>query len=239
MRTVGAVLRQGNAGSRGRDRQQHDCAKVQSLMHDPSRHRDRLGRLGPHAFLVDPDELEHAGFGGLKLELEIRVGRNRAFKIAPENEFAVELATERVDDHAWDQLAACVLAKARFHDVRNQRLDVDGLAFSNFLFVEPDAGFGLCHDALRYALRVRGRLPTLPRMRRRVGGQPPHPPIVTLICRDAEKKVPSLNLATAMTSWVAASRMRVEASGTLKLEKRNRITRAFGFAGATTRISCT
>src|SRR6266481_4468283 len=70
-------------------------------------------------------------------------------------------------------------------------------------------------------------------------GQPPQPPIVTLICRDAEKNVPSLSRATAMTSCVAASRMRVEASGTLMVEKRNRITRAFGFAGATTRISCT
>ena len=45
--------------------------------------------------------------------------------------------------------------------------------------------------------------------------QPPQPPIVTLICREAWKNVPSLNLATAITSWVSASRMRVEASGTL------------------------
>jgi hypothetical protein len=30
--------------------------------------------------------------------------------------------------------------------------------------------------------------------------QPPQPPIVTLICRDAEKNVPSLILATAITS---------------------------------------
>jgi hypothetical protein len=30
--------------------------------------------------------------------------------------------------------------------------------------------------------------------------QPPQPPIVTLICRDAEKNVPSLSLATAITS---------------------------------------
>src|SRR5215467_9356648 len=61
--------------------------------------------------------------------------------------------------------------------------------------------------------------------------QPPQPPIVTLIGREAEKNVPLLSLATAMTSWVAASRMRVDASGTLLDEDRNRITRAFGFSG--------
>src|SRR5262249_1804879 len=164
--------------------------------------------------------------------------------IAAEDELAIQLAAEGVDDHARDGLAACVLPQSGLHDVRNQRLDVDCLALPDFLFVEPDTGFDLlCHGFLPNPLGVLGFLAgmILSKSRRFFGimRQPPQPPIVTLICREAERNVPSLNLATAITSWVAASRMRVDASGTLRAEKRNRITRAFGFAGASTRISCT
>src|SRR4029077_4315074 len=115
----------------------------------PSRHLDRLARLDQRAFVIDPGELERAGFRRLELELEIRVGRNRAFQIAAENELAVEFARKDIDDHARDRLAAYVLAKSGLHDVRNQRLDVDRLALPNFLLVEPDAGFGLCHGGLQ------------------------------------------------------------------------------------------
>src|SRR5215468_3272038 len=191
----------------------------------PSRYLDGFRHLYARAFVIDPGEFERAGLGRFELELEIRIGGNRAFEVAAENKLAVELARESVDDHERDWLAARVFAQTGLHHVRDQRLDVDGVAFLDVFLVEPDAGLDFCHGALRMVANARS--------------QPPQPPIVTLICREAWTKLPSLNLATAITSWVSASRMRVEASGTLADEKRNRITRAFGFAGASTRISCT
>ena len=73
-----------------------------------------------------------------------------------------------------------------------------------------------------------------------MAAQPPQPPIVTLTCLLAIKNEPSFILATAITSCVAARRMRVLASATpLAGEKWNVTTPERGFSLATIMTSVT
>src|SRR5215470_11391478 len=55
------------------------------LMIGPSRYLDGFRRLYARAFVIDPGEFERAGLGRFELELEIRIGGNRAFEVAAEN----------------------------------------------------------------------------------------------------------------------------------------------------------
>src|SRR5262249_21255907 len=143
------------------------------------------------------------------------------FKIGSENRLAVKFASKLVDDLARDRLAILVLALAGLHDVRQQRLDFDDLAF---------LGFG---RKLEPWLFRHVRLPISL-------DQPPQPPMVTFTSFWLVKNSPLLVFATAMMFWVAARRIRVDASALPDNgEKWNVATPGFGLPSATMRISLT
>ena len=114
----------------------------------------------------------------------------------------MKLARELVDDLARDRLALRILALARFHLVRDQRLDLDQLA-----------GCGLGRHA-----HARGRfgghgviLTLIVVVVGRAVGQPPQPPMVTLTLALAMWSEPFDISATQTMFCVCASRMRVAA----------------------------
>ena len=78
---------------------------------------------------VGPRELERAAFLGLDENGHIGIGGDCRMHVGAEHFLAVEGSDELVDDQARNQLAGlAVLARAGFHHVGNQRLDLDDLA---------------------------------------------------------------------------------------------------------------
>src|SRR5262247_3204886 len=101
-------------------------------------HRDVLVRDYRAAVVIPPGEVERAALFDLGGELEVGIRCDRGVEVAAKHRPSVELARERIDDLARDDVAVLVPAQAIFHDVGNQRLDLNDLSPSGLLR-HPDA----------------------------------------------------------------------------------------------------
>src|SRR3981081_4299180 len=146
-------------------------------------HRD-LRRCGfVEAVVAVPLERDRAAFGRHRVEGDEGVGGDRRVEVGAENFLAVVAAGELGDDVARDRLAHVVVAVAGLHDVRDQRLDLDGLpALGLGRHIDEGAG----HDkSSRQAASV------------------------TMPPAEADRNEPSLSSAIATMVCVSARRKRV------------------------------
>src|SRR5262249_45802287 len=125
------------------------------------------------AVVVRPREVERAGLACRDEERDVRVGGDRRRQLGAEHLLAVVGAGELVEDLARDHLAGGVAALAGLHDMGDEGLHFDDLAFLDARR-EADAGGG--HEWL---LMLRA-------------AQPPHPPMVTLASARSDHTLPSL-----------------------------------------------
>src|SRR6185436_18194110 len=153
-----------------------DCA---SFHRDP----DALRRL--EAVVAGPFQVDGAGLGRHRVEREIRVGGNGRIEPGPEHLLAVVGGGEVRDDVARHRLARLGVAEARFHDVGDERLDLD-YGSTRRLGRSVDEGAGHQRTSSRQALTV------------------------TMTAARPDQNVPSDISATASTVWLSRSRMRVE-----------------------------
>src|ERR1700730_12047939 len=146
-------------------------------------HRD-LRRCGfVEAVVAGPLERDRAAFGRHRVEGDERIGGDRRVKVGAENLLAVVAAGELRDDVARDRLAHVVVTVAGLHDVRDQRLDLDGL---------PALGLG------RHIDEGAGHV----RSSRQAAS-------VTMTSAEADQNERSLSSAIATMVWVSARRKRV------------------------------
>src|SRR5262249_46203823 len=107
---------------------------------------DRLVGGDHGTIIVDPAEPEGPAALDLCSELDERIGCDSGFEVGGEHALAIKVARELVDDLARDRVAALVLAEPGLHRMRQERLDLDNLAFFGFLWnLSPRRR---CHDAL-------------------------------------------------------------------------------------------
>src|SRR5580704_1014219 len=149
-------------------------------------HGDHGGLHLRRAVLVGPGERQRAAFGSDGEERDERIGGNGGIKLGAEHFLAVIGADEVVDDVARDRLAGNADAVAGLHHVRDQRLDLDDVAFlgacRNMDESAGHQGFGSSTQAAK----------------------------VTMTSMSSDQNVPSDSSAIAVTVCESASRMRVE-----------------------------
>src|SRR5215813_13231569 len=148
-------------------------------------HGDLRGAGLVEAVVACPLEVDRAALGRRREEADERIRGDCRMEVGAEDLLAVIGAPEGRDDVARDRLADIVMPEAGFHDVRDQRLDLDGLAAGGF-GRHVDQGAGHQSKLSRQAARV------------------------TMTSAEADQNEPSLISATAMTVCVSARRKRVE-----------------------------
>ena len=126
--------------------------------------------------------------GRHRVERDERIGGDGLVERGLENFLAVVGADKRGDDVARDRLADVVVTEAGFHDVRDQRLDLNDLAALGLLRNVDEGARGHQGNSSRQA------------------------PSVMMTSTLSDQNEPSDNSQMATTCWVSASRMRVEIS---------------------------
>src|SRR5439155_21339470 len=111
--------------------------------------------------VIRPVEREDAAFLDLDGKLQVGIGGNGRLQLTFEHRLAVERAGKAIDDLAWHDLSAWILALTRFHHMSNERLDFDDLAFAGLLR-QPYAWLFRHDDLLKSCSRLINR-----RIRRR------------------------------------------------------------------------
>src|SRR5580658_3702072 len=137
------------------------------------------------AVVAGPLERDCAAFGRDGRESDERVGGDRRIEIGAEDLLAVVRAGELGDDVARDRLADVVAPESGFHEVRDQRLDLDHLA----------------------ALGLRRHVDEGARHQSRFSRQACS---VTITSAEADQNVSSLSSAIATIVCVSARRKRVD-----------------------------
>src|SRR5262249_35051864 len=136
------------------------------------------------AAVVSPFELQRPALGHHREEGDERVRGDRLVQVGAEDLGAVVGAHEQVDDVARDSDAGLVAPVSGFHDMRDQRLDLDHLtALRLGRNVDEGAGHQL------YSRQAA---------------------MVTITSTLSDHSEPSLSSAMASTFWESARRMRVE-----------------------------
>src|SRR5580700_2817730 len=162
------------------------CASPRHVTARVSFHFDRGGLHLRRAGLVGPGERERAALGGDGEERDVGIGGNGGIKRGVKNFLAVIGADEIVDDVARDRLAGDADAVAGFHHVRDQRLDLDDLAFlGGGRNVDQGAG----HQGFGSSTQAAS---------------------VTMTSMSSDQNEPSDSSAIAVTFCESASRIRVE-----------------------------
>src|ERR1700722_14201398 len=162
----------------------HGGPRVASRAHR-SFDRDPRRRGLNLAVVVGPLELQRPALGRHREEGDERVRRDGLMQVGAEDFGAVVRAHEQIDDVARDRDATFVAPISGFHDMRDQRLDLDDLAALCFGWnVDECAGHGQLYS--RQAA------------------------MVTITSTVSDHSEPSLNSAMATTFCESARRMRVE-----------------------------
>src|SRR5580700_8705206 len=149
-------------------------------------HGDRGGLHLRRAVLVGPGERQRAAFGGDGEERDVGIGGDGRIKRGVEHFLAIIGADEVVDDVARDRCAGDADAIAGLHHVRDQRLDLDDVAF-----------FGACRNVDESAGH-------------QGFGSSTQAASVTMTSMSSDQNEPSDSSAIAVTFCESASRIRVE-----------------------------
>src|SRR3984957_16159028 len=149
-------------------------------------HGDRGGLHLRRAVLVGPGERQRAALGGDGEERDVGIGGDGGIKLGAEHFLAIIGADEVVDDVARDRRAGDAVAIAGLHHMRDQRLDLDDLAF---LGGSRNMDQGAGHQGFGSSMQAAS---------------------VTMTSMSSDQNEPSDSSAIAVTVCESASWMRVE-----------------------------